>query len=74
MPENFQCPYCRKKPFEKEAHLSNHILRAHYDKLKSIADKAKLEKQNLRKIAFRIKKLPKIIKIPTVYLDSFFQT
>ncbi len=70
---NLQCIYCKRKPFEKEAHLSNHILRKHYDKLKEIADKSIIEKRNLRKIAFRIEKTPEIIKIPTEYIDSFIQ-
>lgn len=68
---NNQCPYCRKKPFENQGYLANHIMRAHRDKLQQLYTRNQLEKKTLRIFANKIEKLPKTINIPIEYLKFF---
>lgn len=68
---NNQCPYCRKKPFENQGYLANHILRSHYDIIHHLTIKRAKEKQTLRNFTNKITNLPETISVPTEYLKFF---
>jgi len=67
----FQCPLCNKKPFNEEAHLSNHIKRKHFKIIKEAIDKLAKDKKSIESFASKITILPQKIKIPSEYISSF---
>ncbi len=68
---SFQCNFCRKKPFEKENSLSNHIRCAHYHLIRQVLERRNKNKQHLKTFASRITQLPDKLTIPLEYLADF---